>query len=827
MALFCFASAHWAKATPTYTAGDYSVNGSTVIALRSDTSAGSFYDPSATSYNMTIGAFSLGSTNYLIDINGSGIITNSGSIVGNNFGISIGDVGTVTNLGSIAGTGNFGLSINGMGTVTNYGSIVGGGSFGLTIGSGTVTNHGSILGGGNFGVAIYGAGSLTNTGSIVGSANFGVDIIGAGTVINSGSIAGYSQGLELLGGGTVTNSGSIVGMNGDGLDVSGTGTITNSGSVMGHENGIELSQGTITNSGSIVGSGSFGVELNFGTISNAGSIVGSNGVGVALLNGTVINSGSVTGGSGAGIEAYGESGESTSVILEGGSVSGTTNAVEVNVNSGLASTVTVLGRTRLTYATHGLVSNGATGTLTLELVGATPAEVAALQGDAGHTSGTLSIGGATYDWSNLQLTGASAISLEQVVDPGLAPIATRIDTVGLPSTGSAGAQYDLFYQAALTDPEGALNTLTGRAINNATDAIGVNQATAFTSSLNRVLNDRNSAGAGGFNTSNLYLSPSSLLAFDNTSARLDSLLHQTAGSVLGGTTVSTDEPGIVPLASELRWNAWAAGTVTLADQSTSNVPGYRSTTGSPMLGIDCRVTPALTIGTLLSFSTTGANFSDGSRLGAETGLGGFYATWKQGGWHVNGVAAGGYTAYDIQRSVFGATATSHPGGWEALTDWTGGCDVSLGHDLRFTPELGVTYTHLAVASHNESGAGAFNLNLGQQDIDSLRSHLGGQLAAEIRDGGITFLPEVHAAYYHEFLDDSRGVSESLPGAPALGSFSVNTSGPQRDFALVGAGLNTAFTIDELPAAIFLDYNAQVGQDNYIAHTVDAGLGVSF
>jgi outer membrane autotransporter protein len=78
------------------------------------------------------------------------------------------------------------------------------------------------------------------------------------------------------------------------------------------------------------------------------------------------------------------------------------------------------------------------------------------------------------------------------------------------------------------------------------------------------------------------------------------------------------------------------------------------------------------------------------------------------------------------------------------------------------------------------------------------------------------------------LDDSRGVSTSLPGAPALGSFSVNTFSPQRDFALVGVGLNTAFTgYKGVPVGMFLNYNAQVGQSDYIANSVNAGIRVDF
>jgi outer membrane autotransporter protein len=69
------------------------------------------------------------------------------------------------------------------------------------------------------------------------------------------------------------------------------------------------------------------------------------------------------------------------------------------------------------------------------------------------------------------------------------------------------------------------------------------------------------------------------------------------------------------------------------------------------------------------------------------------------------------------------------------------------------------------------------------------------------------------------------VSTNLPGAPAFGSLVVKTNSQGRDFAIVGAGISA--TPSELydNIAFFLNYDAQVGQDNYISHTANGGLRV--
>jgi len=823
----------------------------------------------------------------------TGSVTNAGTLTAAANGIFIVGNGTVTNSasGSITATHEDGISIGSTGTVTNSGSISSSNASGVFLGSGTVNNAASGTISGYYGVNIYNAGTVTNSGSITGTGGFGskaiwleaggtitnatsatisgyygVSIAGNGTISNSGTISGSGYAIRITGNGTVTNAatGIITSTNGNGLEIDSAGTVNNSGSISGSDYAIRITgTGIVTNSnsGSITSSSGTGAQFdgmgtvnNYGTISgherglsfngvssvfNFNTISGTTGAAIFINNdGTVINSGLITGGSqglfinGNGtvtntgsVTGAGSSGiyvaDTGNVTLAGGSVSGTSDAVEVNASSGTPSTITILGRTSLT---GGLVEDNGTGTLNLNLVGLTPAEAAALKLLSGNTSGTFTVGTHVYDWANLALIDNS-ISLEQVVDPGLKDIASKIDNT---NQGLPGA-YDPFLVAASFNPEGALNTLTGREINNAIDAIGVNQTTVFSQEVSSHLDNLNNSGVtGGFDTSNLHLSTASLLAFDNASAQLDSLMHLATNSTFGRTSLSTDTKIITPPPpSEESWGAWASGTVTLADQSSSNVPGYRATTGSPTLGVDFKVTPQLRVGVLANYTTTGADFSDGSHLGAQTGLGGFYGTWKQDNWHVNGLAAGGYTSYDINRSVFGSTASSHPGGWEAFTDWTAGYDFNLNHYFRFTPELGLTYAHLGVNSHNEGGAGAFDLAVAQQDIDSLRSHLGGRLTASFQKGDVAFFPELHAGWYHEFLDDSRGVNSSLPGAPALGSFLVQTTEPQRDFALVGMGLNTTFTGAGLPMAVFIDYNAQVGQSDYIAHTIDGGMRVGF
>jgi outer membrane autotransporter protein len=278
------------------------------------------------------------------------------------------------------------------------------------------------------------------------------------------------------------------------------------------------------------------------------------------------------------------------------------------------------------------------------------------------------------------------------------------------------------------------------------------------------------------------------------------------------------------------WAAWVAGTVTISDDSnTSTNPGFTASSGSPTVGVDYRLCHDLVLGTLFNFTTAGVNFSDGSTLDADTELLGVYANWAHGPWFVNGLVGGGISSYDQHRTTLnlgGTEALASPNGSEVLANVTSGYDFRVAGWV-LSPDAGLLYTHLSKDSFSETGAGAFDLNVGRQDVDSLRTKLGFHVTRPFTWDSIKFTPEMHASWYHECLDDTDGVSTSVPGAPALGSFVVTTNPQGRDFALVGAGLSANPAEFHNNVTFFLNYDAQVGHADYIAHTMNGGIRVNF
>jgi len=724
------------------------------------------------------------------------VFTNSGSIITCSTGVVAKKNAMITNTGVID-SGDQGIWIQKSGTVINSGTI-NGATEGILMKKGTVTNTGTISGGD--GGVIMIKGTLINSGTIDGGL-YAALITKKGTVQNSGVIDGQIYGLFLGKGGTLSNSGMISGSTVGVLFASSNGTITNSGLIQSScGEGIVINKGTVTNSskGSILG----GVDgINF------------------ISSGTVINSGLIGGTTGNGI-LFNKQG---TVLLQNGGVSGVTgtplapsDAILTNLYGGKQSTVTVQGRSLIV---GGITSAGTTGILNLSLVGMSPAQAAAINAMAGATSGDIFIGTHEYKWTNFKLN-AHAISLQQVVDPGLQDLATRIDN----ANQSLSFAYDPLYLAALVDPEGTLNNFSGREFLNAFSQVGLSTATTLSALADeRAFSIR--SGATGIDLSGLNVNSSSMIASLGDVQNV--LTNLSIASLAANRMSDSREAMFTRSSSDLPWGVWASGAVTIGNNSGSfSDPSYHTTIGSPTIGFDYHLFPEFVVGGLVNYTTSGAYFGDGSQLNGDTVLFGGYADWSHDHWFINSLVAGGFSSYDQTRKTLGTTATASPDGSEVMANVSGGYDIKIGSWL-VSPEAGVNYTYLEKDGFSETGAGAFNLNVGQQDVNSFRTKLGFHVSNLFKWDGMKFSPELHASWYHECLDNTNGVSTSVPGAPALGTFLVTTTPAGRDFALLGCGISVMPSEMNDHLTLFLNYDAQVGQANYISHTVDGGFRIGF
>ncbi|MFZ5451935.1 MAG: autotransporter outer membrane beta-barrel domain-containing protein, partial [Thermodesulfobacteriota bacterium] len=109
-----------------------------------------------------------------------------------------------------------------------------------------------------------------------------------------------------------------------------------------------------------------------------------------------------------------------------------------------------------------------------------------------------------------------------------------------------------------------------------------------------------------------------------------------------------------------------------------------------------------------------------------------------------------------------------------------------------------------------------------QQADSLQTGVGARIAAPLKRNGVTVTPQAYATYQHEFSNTSRGLDARL--SQGGGPFAFQSDNLGQDFALLGASVTL---MSPKNFSLYLDYNTELGRENYTAHNLTAGLRFEF
>jgi outer membrane autotransporter protein len=347
-------------------------------------------------------------------------------------------------------------------------------------------------------------------------------------------------------------------------------------------------------------------------------------------------------------------------------------------------------------------------------------------------------------------------------------------------------------------------------------------------------------GLSGFDTSGLEVLNSSesplmaqirgrLLAY-NPAPMERGVISDSAQSVLGGVETSDAKSmeGVTPVTDNNRWITFISGNVVLAN--TSRDPGISNanyTTSGVTAGADFRLDEHWTVGALMSYGNTTADLDgSGSDARVDSYSPGIYASYADHGWYANGLFAYNYNTYGEDRTIafLGRTANGSSSGNQFDGNLDGGYEFHHGA-WTFGPTAALQFVHLDINGFNETGAGVANLTISDQDADSLRSRLGGEVRyhGSWYGGKVSVVPHAGVSWQHEYLDGSSGITSQFNGIGS-GSFVVNTSSPDRDAAFVDVGVDTQWNES---FGLFVDYETQAGQSDFFAQSVEGGAKVSF
>jgi outer membrane autotransporter protein len=124
------------------------------------------------------------------------------------------------------------------------------------------------------------------------------------------------------------------------------------------------------------------------------------------------------------------------------------------------------------------------------------------------------------------------------------------------------------------------------------------------------------------------------------------------------------------------------------------------------------------------------------------------------------------------------------------------------------PFLGLGYTSLDEEAFEETGAGDVSLIMEDRRTESLLSDLGVRFGPELRLGNVRVLPELKAAWLHNYDIDDRAVTASMAGSPQT-SFAIPARDVETDGALLGAAV-TLFNGEGL--SLTVQYDGEYWED---------------
>jgi len=259
-----------------------------------------------------------------------------------------------------------------------------------------------------------------------------------------------------------------------------------------------------------------------------------------------------------------------------------------------------------------------------------------------------------------------------------------------------------------------------------------------------------------------------------------------------------------------------------------------------VLGLDYRITNNFVSGLAFGYSHQGVDFQkninvSGGQLDSDSYNLSLFASYDLDDFYFDGNFTYGWNNYDMTRGVVVLSNNiSSPGGANRVAKAeTNGEQFSTGFGFGYNyhhnafnlnPYARLSYAHGQMDSYSEQGAYGLNLNVDEQNFDSLQSLLGVQLSYVFSHSYGVIIPRFNVGWHHEFLNDSRAIT-----ARYLSDFNNNiltavTDNPDRDFATLGFGVSNVF---QGGLQLFINYQALLGYQNINSNAFSGGARFEF
>ena len=582
------------------------------------------------------------------------------------------------------------------------------------------------------------------------------------TITNSAPISNVFTGIDAVNSNSITNSGSIMPMSGgNGIHVYDNNTITNTatGSITGNSTGL------------------WGISVNSGnTVVNNGTIGVSGTNSVAFLaqgdNNTFTNNG-ILRGTGTGSYAARFLGTGSNTLINNGTLNGTLDIglTTLNVDGpytrGADSTLmaTVNGSSSGSIVATGIATVNAANTLALNVSNYVPNNTTykIIQGAVG---GNIAAPIITTLGNNVKATFTATTAGDELIltsnrtANGFASDANPSDA----NARAAGVVLDNVHNPS-TDMSNVLNTMEGLS------------KPQVASALDTLVPE---VDAGVINNDRAMLNNFTGVSID----RVEKAHAEKQSKHPARSGISSGEAGKLD-------GLWAKGYGSYLTQGMrGGIAGYNAWNAGTALGVDRRLTDAVTLGISGGYAygnvNSDANGANTTINSAQTTLYGGYQDQKRP-FFIDTAVSFAYNWYAGRRNInvgniILGTANGSYSGQQYGAYLGGGYKFKFADAIEVTPLVSLQYNNLHINSYGETGAGALNLNAGTQNYNQLQSGLGGRIATTLHSQWGKVTPELHSKWLYDFFGDPFAVTSNFNGGgaafgsngakPAVNSFNV-------------------------------------------------------
>lgn len=268
---------------------------------------------------------------------------------------------------------------------------------------------------------------------------------------------------------------------------------------------------------------------------------------------------------------------------------------------------------------------------------------------------------------------------------------------------------------------------------------------------------------------------------------------------------------------------------------TQTLASYHGKSAAGVLGIDYRFTDKLFAGIAGRYAQSDIDLHGGSgSLTADDMNITLYSTYYRGkDWYLEGTAHYGHGKFDLTREI-NFTLPGPPPFSETAQSSTDGNQfgISLGGGTEWMHKGGAVtqvmanlyYNRSKLDAYTETGANGLNLDINEQTIDSLQSHIGAQLSKSASYSWGVIIPQINFTWVYEFLQDGENMQASFAADPTNTQFAFTSDEKDPSYFMASLGAVTV-----LPGGFtaYVQVERYLQVDNYEQRIWSLGARMEF